>query len=199
VVNNKAWKKKPKRTARAPEAKGLDHRKLPVGQVQTSPVRGSFLALPLFGWVAQRDKVGTPLVMLGCLLLRSATDAQPRGVFQIELPVLEETELATVAALERFGWDGRVYPNDDGWPDGTDDQEQVEALMAQANLRATLTFPSGDDGAQDQEIKIERSQGPFLMPPLPKPEEDPNPQLVERLKQLCADPQIFPIIVRDEA
>lgn len=198
MVNGKKWKKKPKRTARAPEAKGLDHRKLPVGQVMSKPVRGEHLALPLFGWVANRDKVGTPLVMVGCLLLRHAGDSQIRGMFQLELPVVEETELATAAALERFGWDGRVYPNDEGWPEGTADQEQIDALMATANLRATMTFPPGDQGTQAPTVKIERAQGPFLMPPLPEPEAPPNPMLVERLKQLCADPQVFPIVRRDE-
>ena len=199
-MNGKKWSKKPKRIARAPEAKGIDHLKLPVGQVLTSPVKGKFLALPLFGWVANRDKVGTPLVMVHCLLLRSATDSHPRGLFKYELPVIEETELRTAAALERFGWDGRVYPNDEGWPDGSPDtQAQLDALMASAKLRATMTFPPNDQGAPAPEVDIQRAQGPFLMAPLPEPESPPNPELVERLRQICADPQLFPILTRDQA
>lgn len=174
------------------ETKGHDHRKLPVGTVVSSPIKGEFLALPLFGWVATRDKVGTPLVMIVALLIRSIEDPKPRGTLQIELPILEETELATIAALERFGWDGRVWPVDEGWPTGSDmDEVQITTLMEQAHLRATLTFPPGPNGVAAQTVNVQRAKGPFLMPPLPTPEGDVDPVKRERLKQLCENPRIF--------
>lgn len=177
---------------RDPDAKGIDHRKLPVGTIVSSPIKGDFLALPLFGWVAKRAQVDTPLVMVTTLLMRSLEDPQPRGTLQIELPVMEETELATLAALVRFGWDGRVWPIDDGWPTGAEaDEEQLLALMESATLRATMTFPPGDNGVQAQSVSVQRARGPFLMPPLPEPEGEPDQAKLLRLRQLCENPRVF--------
>lgn len=174
------------------ETKGVDHRKLPVGTVVSNPIKGDFLALPLFGWVAQRAQTDTPLVMVVVLLMRSLEDPRPRGTLSIELPVFEDTEKATVAALERFGWDGRVWPVDDGWPTGSAaDEEQITALMEQAHLRATMTFPPSDSGVQAQSVSVQRSQGPFLMPPLPEPEGEVDESKLLRLRQLCENPRIF--------
>lgn len=176
---------------RDPDMKGIDHRKLPTGNVISNPVKGDFLALPLFGWIAQRaDEEKTPLVMLAVLLLRSIENPTPRGTLQIELPVMPETELATLAALERFGWDGRVWPVDDGWPTGSEaDEANILALMEQATLRATMTFPSDKVGAQT--VSVQRAKGPFLMPPLPEPEAPPDPVKLEKFRTLCANPRLF--------
>lgn len=168
------------------------HRKLPVGQVRSNPVKGDFLSIPLLGWVSIRAKTETPLVMLALLLFRSVEDPRPRGTLHIELPVLPETENATVAALERYGWDGRVWPGDEGWPTGSEqDEANMKAMLEGANLKATLVFPSGDAGTPAQSVSVQRARGPFLMPPLPIPETDPNPQLVERLREICKSPGIF--------
>lgn len=175
------------------ETKGIDHRKLPVGQVISNPVKGDFLALPLFGWVAKRAQTETPLVMVVVLLMRSVEDPRPRGTLQIEMPVIEgETELPTLAALERFGWDGRVWPIDDGWPTGSEaDEENITSLMEQAKLRATMTFPPGEEGVQAQTVSVQRAQGPFLMPPLDAPEGEVDPLKLQRLRQLCENPRVF--------
>lgn len=187
----KKWTKKPKRIARAPEAKGIDHKKLPVGEIISQPVKGKFLALPLFGWVAIRDKHNTPLVMLTCLLMPGPNAPDPKGTIKIELPILEETEMATVAALERLGWDGRVWPGDPGWPEETDDEGNIRTLLEQAGLAATMVFPSGDQGTKTLNVNVERLRGPFLMPPLPEPEQPPDIHKVERLRQLCRDSTCF--------
>ena len=192
---SKKWsknKKPRKKVAGIPN----NHRKLPVGtvvdQASPEPVRGEYLALPLFGWVSIRQKTEDPLVMLILLLIRSVEDPSPRATLQIELPVFDETINDTLAALDRFGWDGRVYPIDDGWPDGDPDQlEQITGLMEQANLRATLTFPPGDQGISVQPVKIERAKGPFLMPPLPKTDDEPEPTKLAKLKLLCENPRQF--------
>jgi hypothetical protein len=168
-----------------------DHQKLPTGMIKSSPVKGEFLALPLFGWVGVRKKLGTPLVMLMTLLMRSAEDTHPRGTLQIELPVWPETELATLDALIRFGWDGRVWPKDEGWPAGTPDEEMVTALLTQSNLKATLTFPSGEKGASAQPVVVSRARGPFLMPPLPEPVNPVDPAKLEYLRMLCQNPELF--------
>lgn len=168
-----------------------DHQKLPTGIIKSSPVKGKFLALPLFGWIGVRKKTKTPLVMLMTLLMRSAEDVQPRGTLQVELPIWPETELATLAALERFGWDGRVWPKDEGWPGGTPDEEMLTALLGQSNLKATLTFPSGEQGASAQDVVVSRARGPFLMPPLPEPEGEPDQKKLEYLRMLCENPELF--------
>jgi hypothetical protein len=176
---------------REAELKGHDHRKLPVGSVISSPVKGDFLALPLFGWVAKRAQTETSLVMLVTLLMRSLEDPSPRGTLQVELPIWDETELATLAALERFGWDGRVWPIDDGWPSGSkEDEDQLTSLMESATLRATFTFHS-PTGIAAQSVSIQRAKGPFLMPPLPEPEGEPDQAKLLKLRQLCANPSIF--------
>ena len=87
------------------------------------------------------------------------------------------------------GWDGRVWPTDDGWPDGTDDEEQVLTLMEQASLRATLTFPPHEEhGHATLPVDVQRAQGPFLMPPLPQPDGLPSEALTAKLRLLCEDP-----------
>ena len=178
---------------RDPDTKGLDHRTLPTGEVISNPLKGDFLALPLFGWVGKREKVDTPLVLLVVLLMRSAEDPIPRGTLRIELPVIPETELATLAALERFGWDGRVWPVDEGWPTGSEDDEgNILTLMEQAAVRATLTFPpKPDQGVAVQPVTVTRSRGPFLMPALPAPEGEPDPVKLIRFRQLCENPRVF--------
>lgn len=166
-----------------------NHRDLPVGRLLSEPTKGDFLALPLFGWIASRRGTGTPLVMLTVLLIRSLEDPSPRGTLQIELPVYEASELATLAALERFGWDGRVWPLDDGWPSSDSVEEaNIRSLMEQAKLKSTLTFPPGEKGVSLQPVTVSRARGDFLMPPLPAPEGEPDPVKLARLRALCADP-----------
>ena len=172
-------------------ATGIPHQKLPVGRLVSSPIKGTFLTLPIFGWVAKRQKTGTPLVMLTLILIRTATDAQPRGTLQVELPIFDDTEQATVATLERYGWDGRVWPLEEGWPTETEDEDAIRAMLAQAALQATFIFPPNAKGASAQEIKVERAVGPFLMPPLPEPEEPCDPEKLEKLRELCKTPEIF--------
>jgi hypothetical protein len=166
-----------------------NHRELPVGCLVSTPIRGDFLAIPLFGAVYLRRGTGTPLVMLTLLLMRSLEDPAIRGTLRIELPILEKTELATLAALERFGWDGRAWPADEGWPSGSSvDEANIRALMEQAKLRATLTFPPSEKGVQLQTVTVSRARGDFLMPPLPEPEGEADPVKLARLRELCADP-----------
>lgn len=175
-----------------------NHFRLPVGQIMSEPVKGDFLALPLFGWVSVRAGTKTPLVMLSTLLVQPTPDDPVlRGTLNIELPVLPETEAATLAALERFGWDGRVWPTDDGWPQGSEaDMEQLVMLMDSAGLRATLTFPPSAQGAKAQTVSVQRARGPFLMPPLPEPEAadiaaaDYTARL-ERFRAVYNDPKAF--------
>jgi len=169
-----------------------NHRELPVGTIITAPVKGDFLSIPLLGWVSTRVKERTPIVMLRLLLIRSTEDPAPRGILEIELPVYPHTEAATVAALERYGWDGRVWPLEPGWPDTSEDEaKNLRALLESVNLGSTFVFPPGEVGAAAQTVTVSRARGAFLMPPLPEPETEPDPQKITRLRELCANPTML--------
>lgn len=169
------------------EAIPEDHLKLPIGQIVSDPVKGDFLAIPIFGWVCQRVKVRTPLVMLILILIdTSAEDPTPKGTLRLELPILPDTELPTLGLLEAFGWDGRLWPDDKGWPDGdTDAETHLKSLMDQAHLKATLTFPPYDSGSSAIKVNVSRAQGPFLMPPIEPYEGEPDPERLAKLRTLC--------------
>lgn len=184
---------------RPDEAKGIDHLKLPVGEVISDPVKGDFLGVPLFGYVSLRAQTKTPLVIL-VLLLLSEDSPSPKGSLKLELPVFPETEASVVSTLLRLGWDRRVWPVEEGWPTGSDDQEaQINYLMEQAQLRASMTFPPSEVGVAAMGISVQRARGPFLMPPF---ETEPFEEMSEagqarfraaqaRLKEICDNPRIF--------
>lgn len=185
-------------TKRPEEAKGIDHHLLPVGKViagmdPTKPIRGKYQAMPLFGYVSLRDKTDTPLVMLTVLLMKvEEGDISVAGSMSLELPVFPETETGILWALERLGWDGRVWPVDDGWPHGDEANEmQLLELMENAKLRASLTFPPSDVGAAAIEVDVQRANGPFLMPPLPEPEAPGDPVKLAKLRAMCENPKVF--------
>lgn len=184
--------KRRNKKARPDGAKGIDHKTLPVGKVLSDPVKGKFLSLPLFGWVGIREKTETPLVMVTLMLLpQEHYSSAPAGTLQVELPIFDETLKSTVAALDRFGWDGRVWPRDEGWPTGNEmDEEHLKHMLEVSGLKNTLVFPTSDNGAAAQEVNVSRAVGPFLMPPLPVVEEV-DPWKVEQLTKLCENPTIF--------
>lgn len=173
------------------EAKGVDHSRLPVGKVVTEPVRGEFQGLPVLGWVSLRSVTKTPLVMVALLLLRD-NNPQPAGMLHLEIPIFPETEDAAVAALERLGWDGRVWPKEDGWPTGGPDEGGHKHLLAETGLHGTMVFTPNQEGAfATLSLTIGRARGPFLMPPLPEPETPPSDSLKATLKGLCKNYQVF--------
>lgn len=166
--------------------------RLPAGRVVTAPVRGKYQTLPLLGWVARRKKSDVPLVMLALALLG---DEGIVGVIHVELPIYRgETDEATVAALQRYGWRGGFWEQgSQEWPTGDNvNEEQLDMLIHETNsLKGSLTFPPMEEGTAVQEVEIGRAQGSFLMPPLPEPEEPVDPKLLERLHELCEDYTVF--------
>lgn len=144
-----------------------NHLQLPVGQVifSTENLNGEIVtALPMYGWKAQRIREKTSIWVVVFSLMK---DTNPCGVLQVELPIYPETELGTAQFLEKLGWDGRVWPKDEGWPSGMPEEEILKATMEMANLKNSLTFPPDSKGlTQTVQILVERSEGPFLMPPL---------------------------------
>lgn len=164
--------------------------RLPVGKVAGSPVKGSFLALPALGWVSVRKNSEIRLLMLAVFLLR---DAKLSGMLHIEFPIYPETERNTVWMLQNFGWDGRVWPQDAGWPTGSpDDEANYQHMLGQVELAGSLVFPPSPGGGNaGMNVSVERAKGNFFMPPLPEAESDPDEKLVARLRELCENFKVF--------
>lgn len=170
-----------------------EEQKLPTGRLLGDPLRGTFLSLPLLGWVSVRERDRIPLVMLVLALLGQETQTL-HGILEVELPLYLDTEDATLAALERYGWSGTTWALGEPAPFGDESQgELLTGLMSQAsqNLRATLLFASGPTMTPAQEVEVTRAQGRFLMPPLPKPTEPPNPERVRALRDIVLDYRRF--------
>lgn len=163
-----------------------EQKRLPSGKVVTTPMKGTFLTLPLLGWCAIRqDEV--PLIMLGLALLR---DDQIRGVLHVELPIYKgETDVATLAALQRYGWNGKVWSmGDEHWPTGDEDNESsLISMMETTGLVASLTFPPDPEtgNVNAQEVEVMRARGNFLMQPLPEPEGAVDAEALKTLHDLC--------------
>lgn len=175
-----------------------DQQKLPAGRIVGDPLRGSFLSLPILGWISVREcedvRERIPLVMLHLALL-GKQDYVMHGTLEVELPLYIETEDATLAALDRYGWAGTTWALGEAAPLGDEEVgQQLTGLITQAseNLRATLLFTSGPEGAPAQEVEITRAQGRFLMPPLEKPCEAPSPERLKAFRAIVRDyPRFF--------
>jgi hypothetical protein len=166
-----------------------EQKRYPTGQVVTAPIKGSFLTFPLLGWVAVRAQENVPLVMLALALLK---EDRIRGTLHVEIPIYEgETDKAAFATLKRYGWNGKVWqPGSTNWPAGdVTNEEQLQQLLNQAKLQATLTFPPdpATGNIQAQPVEVMRARGPFFMEPLPPPTEEPDPQELAAFLELCRD------------
>lgn len=156
----------------------------------TAPVKGQFASIPVYASVAIRDRDKIPLVMLVLALLGENMEDGLRGLLEIELPLYVETEAATVACLERYGWSGRTWKEGDPhWPTGDEGAlEQLRGFMDKAGLQASLTFPpdavTGDFHAQS--VEVTRASGRFLMPPLETPSEPPAEERVKAFRAIVA-------------
>jgi len=169
-----------------------EQKRYPSGKIITSPVKGDFSTFPLLGWISVRAKEEVPLVMLALALIR---DDSLRGTLQVELPVYEgETDKAVLASLKRYGWNGQIWsPGSEVWPTGNEESvEQLKTLMAPSKLKATLTFPPNEEGNFcAQPVEVTRARGPFLMPPLPEPEEELSLEELEAFLAICKDTTPF--------
>lgn len=168
-----------------------EQQRLPVGKVVSSPVKGICLGLPMLGWVSLRKGTDIRLLMLALLLLK---ESKIVGLLHVEIPIYPETERNALWMLQNFGWDGRVWPQDAGWPTGTPDEPGIRHMLSeQAGLAGSLVFPPSETGAGNvaMNVEISRAKGNFFMPPLPEAEVDPDPKLVSRFQELCADFKVF--------
>jgi hypothetical protein len=92
--------------------------------------------------------------------------------------------------LEHLGWDGRVWPyKDHGWPETTEEEEVLLALLRTAKLGATLTFPPQAPGTPALLIPILDRSKPYSV--FPFPYETPLPRRLEELRILANDTTPF--------
>lgn len=183
-----SFDRKFKRAEERQELVTEEQQRLPVGRVVTSPVKGEFLALPMLAWVSLRKGTDIRLLMMALFLLR---DGKISGMINIEFPIYPETEQNTIAMLQKYGWDGRIWPTDPGWPSGTPDEEGHRDILDQVALVASIVFPPVGDGHAAMNVSVERAKGNFFMPPLPEAEVDLDPALVARFRELCENYKVF--------
>lgn len=167
-----------------------EEQRLPTGRVVGSPLKGEFLSLPLLGWISKRARDQIPLVMLHLALLDK--EFSLRGALEVELPLYIDTEAATLAALERYGWSGATWALGEPAPAGNASLgELLTDLMTKAseNLQATFVFAA--DPTPTQPVEVTRAQGRFLMPPLPPPSGPPTPDRIEALRAIVLDYRRF--------
>ncbi len=129
-----------------------------------------------------------PVVGLQVLLLRRL-EFKVVGSMTIGMPVTPKTELYVNALLQTFGWDGRVWPDDGGWPTGSSDEEQIQQLMDKAGLISTLTFPSTENGVPLVEMPVAKVSAPFHLAPFE--EVNSPPVHLARFRALVNNPPAF--------
>jgi hypothetical protein len=131
----------------------------------------------------------TSYVLLTSFLLRISDDAHV-GVMNWALPFNERTEQTVATLLVSLGWDGRVWPQEPGWPGDSKEADGLKTLLAGQDLLATLTFPP-DAEAGNATIRQEvlRTSANFPMnPDLNGEGKEPTPEHLAKLRKLAEDP-----------
>jgi len=153
---------------------------LPVGEVIGEPIKGTFQAMPVFGWVGLRKGGGLSLY-LAMSLLDLDKDEVAGGIL-VQAPLVDSTIPAAISTLQRLGWDGTLSKFSGAGA--------VDADGAPIALSKTLNFVPLEHGYATVELEVLRSKGPFLMPPL-SDTGDSTPELVEAFNKLRKDHSVF--------
>ena len=149
--------------------------------------------LPLMGYVGVR--AGKPYLLIQGLLLRIVEDKQV-GMLSWTIPILPETKVAAVNVLASMGWDGRLWPNDAGWPDEEPQEAKgLQKLLHECRLAASMVFPPVP-GAGSRTIRVLVAKGngtPFPLPPELQADDliQATPELMGRFEALVADSGLF--------
>lgn len=194
----RAYVKEPKLDEKTRELLRLwGPREVPTAQVTGGEITpGTYRALPTLGWIERRS----PFVVLGVqLIILHNQEEKSRAAVTLGLPITKRSELLVNAFLRRLNWDGRVWPHDDdqGWPVGTSDEEQLRQLLKKARIiGATLCFPADPvRGATILTIPILKRSSPFNWAPFEELDLDsettPAVAHLDRFRQLCKDPTPF--------
>lgn len=155
---------------------------------------GPYRLLPLMGYIGKRGE--TPYLIVQGLLLRTFDDRQV-GMLSWTIPLTDATQPAALDLLVGLGWDGRLWPNDAGWPDGDPrEAEGLRKLLRECRLDASLVFPPVEGlGCRTIRVLVAKKGGePFPMPPALSEEDrvEVGPGLADKFAALVADPSVFP-------
>jgi len=159
---------------------------MPTACVTEGSIRvGLYPTFVLLGWV-EPHHLG-PIVALRLAIL-SKTMNNSIGGMVLSLPCNSMTERHVCSLLQDFGWDGRVWPyKDHGWPEGTPNEEQLLALLKKANLGATLTFPSTDEGTPVYHMPVKKKKDSYMVAPF----GNIVPKHLDMLRELTNNPAPF--------
>lgn len=133
------------------------------------------------------------LILQGILML--PLQDKHAGMMSWTIPVNDATKADVLALLAALGWDGRVWPNDAGWPD--EDRYEasgLERLLYESYIDASMVFPPHPErGSRVLRVLVSKPSGRF---PLPIQLEDEDrvavtPELQSRFEVLVADPSVF--------
>jgi len=150
---------------------------------------GPYNLLPVLGSM-HKGKHDNSFVLITSFLLRISDEAHI-GVMNWALPFNERTEKTIATLLASFGWDGRVWPEETGWPgDETKEAAGLRALLKGQKLAATLTFPPDpDNGNAVLRQEILRTSADFpLSPEVTNGSKEATPEMIEKLRKLAEDP-----------
>jgi hypothetical protein len=137
-----------------------------------------------------KTQAGGIYLLLTSFLLRIADESNV-GTLHWMLPWNERTETVVSTLLASFGWDGRVWPEESGWPgEGTQEAKGLKELLRGANLHATLTFPpDANDGNAVLRQDVLRTSADFpLSPEVEGGAKPASPEMIEKLRKLAEDP-----------
>lgn len=146
--------------------------------------------LPVIGWI--RVEHGHPFLTLSCIMLK-VLDDRHLGTLSWNIPLNPRTERTAATLLASLGWDGRVWPQDRGWPDGLAEETGLHTLLNDAQIGATMTFPPKAQGSLVLRVEVAKMSNDFpLNPEVPAEDRrEPTDELVDRLHQLTAEPETF--------
>ena len=158
----------------------------------TEKVRsGLYRFMPLIG--CTRPKEGQVYLHLSGVLLRPF-ESKHEGTMSWYAPLSDESLVPLAELLVALGWDGRVWPNDAGWPDG-DDREAagLEQLLKEGHLDASMVFPPDPKKGSKVINVLVGGSDPFPMPlDLEQGDRALVPSsILDRLQALMADPGVF--------
>lgn len=152
---------------------------------------GPFRLLPVLGWLRPQEKY--LFLALSTIMLR-VYDDRHMGTLGWSIPITERTERKVCGLLTSFGWDGRIWPQDPGWPDDAPTElAGLQPLLRDARLISTFVFPPEVQGSRVLRVDVSKISTDFPLPyECPSADyEEPTEQQWDKFKALCQDPSMF--------
>ena len=155
------------------------------------PGAGMYWFMPVLGWIEPRDG-GVPFMMLSGTILR-ISDQSSVGTGSWRIPTTAANTEAILVLLASLGWDGLVWPYDQGWPTGAPEEEGLKTLIHRVPLGNTFSFaPDPVKGVRVLRIVVTKSVGASPLPPdVGDDRVSPTEAMRARFAEAALDPTIF--------